>query len=171
MNKTKWYLGHTKGPLPEPVYLEDFAWECDRYWGGGHIGNKNFHAHFDGAFLEVPDIRGHVLGNFITPWTKLPEYLKPEDCEVISNGCSIWEPLSFFLDHAAYSENEWWRIKDLFKQFYRFRDAVECFQYGGDCVSEGRNPAKTSPVMAKRINKHIQDVIIPEIHKALNHGN
>ena len=46
--KTKWYLGKTKGINPEPVYLEDFEWHCGWYWGGGYIGNNNFHAH---AFL------------------------------------------------------------------------------------------------------------------------
>lgn len=169
MNTTKWYLGRTKGSNPEPVLLTDFTWDCDWYWGGGYIGNSKFHTHFDSAFLEVPDIRGHVLGNFITPWTKLPEYIKREDCQVLSNVCSVWEPLSFFLDYAQYSKTEWWRIKDLFKQFYRLRDAAECFQYGGHCSGDGRNPAELNKEMAKQINNHIGAVIIPEIRKALNH--
>ena len=167
-DKKRWYLGNTKGSRSEPVYLEDFIWECGWYWSGGYVGNRNFHCHFDGCFLEVPDIRGHSLGNFITPWTKLPDYIKKEDCTELRNGCSIWEPLSIFLDNAQYSENEWWRIKDLFKQFYTLKNAAEVFQYGGHCSSQGRNPTELNPEMAKSINKHIETVIIPEIRKALD---
>ena len=169
-NETKWYLGKTKGTIPEAVFLTDFGWECGWYWGGGYIGNSNFHAHFDGAFMEVPDIRGHCLGNFITPWTKLPDYLKPKDCTVISNGCSVWEDLGTFLDDAQYSAKEWWRIKDLFKQFYIIRAAAEVFQYGGHCTTDKRNPAELNKEMVDSLNKHIETVIIPEIRKAMNHS-
>jgi hypothetical protein len=164
--KNKWYLGKTKGPRSESVFLEDFSWDCGWYWSGGYIGNNNFHAHFDGAFLEVPDIRGHCLGNFVTPWTNLKDYQK--GARILSNGAAVWEPLSTFLDNAQYTENEWWRIKDLFKQFYRLRDAAEVFQHGGHCTSAGRNPAELNKDMAKSINKHIETVIIPEIRKALD---
>jgi len=70
--KFKILLGYTKRKqygTREPVYLEGFKWDCGWYWGGGYIGNSKFHAHFNGAFLDTPDIRGHVLGNFVTPWT------------------------------------------------------------------------------------------------------
>lgn len=171
MEKTKWYLGKLKNhpELPNGVFLEDFSWDCDWYWGGGYIGNRDFHCHFDGCFLEVPDIRGHPLGNFITPWTKLPDYIKPENCTVLRNGCAIWEPLSVFLDDPQYTENEWWRIKDLFKQFYVLKAAAECYQYGGHCTSKGRQPNETNKEMQDRINAHIRDVIIPLTRKALNH--
>jgi hypothetical protein len=161
---TKWFLGSTKGSRPENVYLRDFSWECNWYWSGGLIGNSNFSAHFDGAFLDVPDIRGHALGNFITPWTKNP----PADSIVINNGCSVWEDLSTFLDNPQYNTNQWWRIKDLFKQFYTLRHAAEVFQYGGHCTSDKRNPAELNKEMADKINKHIETVIIPEIRKSLN---
>ena len=169
MTKQNWFLGQIK-ESGNGVFLEDFSWDCGWYWGGGYIGNDSFHAHFDDAFLNVPDIRGHVLGNFITPWTTLPDYLKNGKPVTISNGCSVWEPLGTFLDNPQYNENEWWRIKDLFKQFYTLRDAAECFQYGGHCTAGARNPAELNKEMAAKINKHIEVVIIPEIRKALNHG-
>lgn len=159
-------LGYTKRAQygrREPVYLEGFKWDCGWYWGGGYIGNKNFHAHFDGAFLDVPDIRGHVLGNFITPWQP-----KTENSVVVSNGCSIWENITTFLDDVPpHISNRFWRIKDLYKQFYKLREAAEVFQHGGHCTSEGRNPAELNKEMAKMINDHIYAVIIPEIIKAL----
>jgi hypothetical protein len=167
--KKRWYLGRTKGNHSEAIYLEDFSWDCGWYWGGGYIGNRNMHCHFDGCFLDIPDIRGHSLGGqFVTPWTPESQYLKKADMVVINNGCSVWEPLSFFLDEAQYSEREWWRIKDLFKQFYALRAAAECFQYGGHCTSEARNPLEINKEMQDKINAHIGNVIIPEIRKVLN---
>ncbi len=162
--KKEWYLGNTKGNNSEPIYLSDFEWQCGWYWAGGYIGNKNLHCHFDGCFLDVPDIRGHSLGNFVTPWT--PN--RSADAKVVSNGCSIWEPLSFFLNNSQYSENEWWRIKDLFSQFYSLKKAAEVFQYGGHCSARGRTPAELNKEMANKLNAHIRDVIIPEIRKALD---
>ena len=161
----KWYLGTIKG-THERVYLYGFDWECDWYWSGGGIGNRNFWSHFDSAFLNVPDIRGHCLGNFVTPWTQPKQWQK--DARIISNGSSIWEPLSTFLDDAQYSEKEWWRIKDFFKQFYSLRDAAEVFQYGGHCTSEKRNETELDKGMADKLNAHIENVIIPLIKDAMD---
>jgi hypothetical protein len=154
MTKTKWYLGNLKGNHPEAIYLEDFTWDCGWYWGGGYVGNRNMHCLFDGCFLEVPDHRGHSLGAF-TP-------------KNISNGCSVWEKLSTFLDNAQYNENQWWRIKDLFKQFYALKEAAEVFQHGGHCTSDKRDPREINKDMAAALNKHIETVIIPLIRDALN---
>lgn len=169
--KFKILLGYTKPKQygqRRPVYLEGFEWDCGWYWGGGYIGNKDFHAHFDGAFLNTPDIRGHSLGNFITPWTLLPEYIKKESCVVVSNGCSVWENITTFLDDVpAHISKRWRRIKDLYKQFYILKEAAETFLHGGHCTSEGRNPAEVNKEMAAQINDHIYMVIIPEIVKAL----
>lgn len=171
MAKKRWLLGYTKKELygtREPVYLEDFSWDCGWYWGGGYIGNSRFHSHFDSAFLNTPDSRGHALGNFFDPWTRFPEHLKKENVAVLENGAAIWEPLDFFLDYPQYTDAEWWRIKDLFKQFYVLRDAAEVFQYGGHCTSTGRTDGEINKEMANQINEHIKTVIIPEIRKVLN---
>jgi len=32
----------------EIEYLYDFTWDCDWYWGGGYVGNRNLHHHFKG---------------------------------------------------------------------------------------------------------------------------
>lgn len=173
MNVKKWYLGKLKNST-EQVYLEDFKFDCGWYWAGGYIGNHKFHAHFDGAFLNVPDIRGHSLNSkdtyFTTPWERIPEYVKPESKKILRNGAAVWEDLSFFLDDAQYNTDQWWRIKDLFKQFYALKKAAEVFAHGGHCTSEGRNPKELNKAMNKKINAHIETVIIPEIRKALNKG-
>lgn len=165
--KFKVLLGYTKKQYSgtrEPVYLEGFSWDCGWYWGGGYIGNRNFHAHFDGAFLNTPDIRGHVLGNFITPWSNKPQ----SDYVVLSNGAAVWENINVFLDnvpkHISYN---WWRIKDLYKQFYSLKSAAETFRHGGHCTSAGRNEEEINKEMEDKINAHIGNVIIPEICKVL----
>lgn len=183
-------LGYTKKlyrGVKESVSLNGFKWNCGWYWGGGYIGNKNFHAHFDGAFLNVPDIRGHSLGNFITPWTLVREHgderyvitkgtnelfaTSPtftNTYRIISNGWSVWEPIETFLDDVPeHIVKNWWRIKDLYKQFYRLREAAEVFRYGGNCTNQGRTEAERNSDIAQKINGHIRDIIIPEIIKAL----
>ncbi len=172
MKKKKWYLGKLKGTA-EPVYLEDFRWECDWYWGGGYIGNKQFHAHFDGAFLDTVDSRGHPLNSrytFLDPWQPIPHHLTKENVLRISNGASVWEHLSFFLDDPQYGPNQWWRLKDLFTQFYRLKAAAEVFLHGGHCSLTGRHEAEINKDMADRLNTHIETVIIAEIRKALNNS-
>lgn len=173
--KKKWLLGYLKtkdeSQRLEPVYLEDFEWSCGWYWSGGYIGNAKFHAHFDGAFLNTPDIRGHSLNSgicFLSPWQNVPSHRDASDVHRISNGASVWEDLSTFLKSPQYDSGQWWRIKDLFKQFYALQNAAEVFQYGGHCTSTGRNPSEINKDMANSINKHIETVIIPEIRKALD---
>jgi len=170
MDKERWLLGYLKG-TSEPVYLFDFKFECNWDWGGGYIGNNKFHAHFDGAFLNTIDPRGHCLNSkfiFMDPWQIPPSYAKKENIIIVQNGASVWEDLKFFLDDPQYSSREWWRIKDLFKQFYSLKAAAETFQFGGHCTSEGRNPAELNKEMADKINHHIETVIIPETRKILN---
>lgn len=171
MSEKRWFLGNLKGTLV-PVHLTDFKWDCGWYWSGGYIGNRNFHAHFVGAFLETVDVRGHSLDSegatFVSSWMTVPEYVNPEKVKVVRNGASVWEDLDFFLDNAQYDERQWWRIKDLFKQFYALKDAAEVFQYGGHCSSDGRTAGEVNKEMAASINKHIESVVIVEIRKALD---
>lgn len=163
--KNKVFLGYTKVVrygLRAPIYLENFTWDCDWYWAGGYLGNKNCHFHFDGAFLDTPDRRGHPLGSFCTPWDSKEER---ERSVVLTNGCSIWENITTFLDEVPeHLSQHWWRIKDLFKQFYKYREAAECAKLGGHCTSSGRSDKEIRPRLNKLLNLHLLKVIIPEIH-------
>ena len=49
------------------------------------------------------------------------------------------------------------------KQFYAYREAAECFTHGGNYTSDGATEAEIDTDMAAKINKHIKDVIIPEV--------
>ena len=101
MTEKKWFLGYLKG-TKKSVYLKDFEWECDWYWGGGYIGNSSFHAHFDGAFLKVPDIRGHCLNSknacFIIVKTIVFTYL----CGMKKDQIQTLPPLSVTLSLEEY---------------------------------------------------------------------
>ena len=166
--ETKWYLGKLKNEN-ERVYLYDFTWDCDWYWGGGYIGNDGLHGHFKNAFLDTPDIRGHLLGNFITPWTVLPEGIDETNYIVIPDGSSIWEPIETFLDDVPdHISNNWWRIKDLFVQFYAIQKAAEVFRHGGNCTSTNRNPHEINLEFNTQLNNHLEQVIISEIRKVFN---
>ena len=66
------------------------------------------------------------------------------------------------------TDPELWRLCDLFKQFYAYKEAAECFQYGGHYTSTGRTPEELKPEMAQAINAHIENVIIPEIRKLMD---
>lgn len=166
MSKTLIKLGRTKGQRPESIYLYDFSWDCNWYWGGGYLGNRDCHFHFDGAFLDVPDRRGHPLGRFITPWDE-----KKLGDVVVSNGCSVWEDIETFLDDVpeVVSKN-WWRIKDLFKQFYAIQSAAEVFRHGGHCTPKDRTDGEIRKDMELELNRHIRDVIIPCVYEAIGLG-
>lgn len=166
MSRKQWYLGRLKDTVCTSVYLYDFSWDCGWYWAGGYIGNKDFHAHFHDAFLDTPDIRGHCLGNFVTPWTKDV----PKNSVVLRNGAAVWEPIETFLDDVPdHISKNWWRIKDLFRQFYALKAAAEVFKHGGHCTSEGRTSEEINPELAALINKHIETVIIPQIRSIFDH--
>lgn len=164
-------LGYTKKAQygeRRPIYLTGFSWDYGWYWGGGYIGNKDLHTHFDGCFLGCPDSRGHSLGSFYDPWTPAGKYTTEENIKRMKNGAAVWEDLEFFLDDVPeHIAKNWWRIKDLYKQFYAYKEAAECFRHGGHCTSEGRKPEELVPGMADAINKHIETVIIPAITEAL----
>lgn len=153
----RWYLGVTKTEPSYPIHLADFRWACGWYWSGGYIVSPNLFNHFDECFLKRASTKGH-------PFDGLGSSIGMPQNEVY-----IWEPLSFFLDDPQYNERQWWRIKDLFVQFYALRKAAEVFQHGGHCTDAGRSSEEINLVMAKAINNHMSDTIFPLIAKALDH--
>ena len=161
--KFKVYLGKLKGEETR-VYLEGFSWDCGWYYGGGYITTRHMHTHFNGCFLDTVDDRGHSLGNFVSPWYKGNF---PGESKEIGNGASVWEDLAFFLDDPQFTTDEWWRIKDIYKQFYAIQEAAATFQHGGHCTNADRTDGEINKEMAEKLNIHIQDIIIPAAKLAL----
>lgn len=143
----KVYLGDCKN-TGYGIYLTGFSWDCNWYYGGGYLGYYNkigrpslqIHTHFDVIFLNQ---------------------------KIENNRTALWYNLKDLVDNPQFNNNEWWRIKDLYKQFYISRDCAEVFQYGGNCISEGRSKNEINKDMADKINKHIENNIISEIKKIL----
>lgn len=65
------------------------------------------------------------------------------------------------------SEGDWWRLCDLFKQFYAHKESARCFHSGGHYTSKDRKEDEINKEMEDKINKHIEDVVIREIRLLL----
>lgn len=144
----KFLLGVT--PDGEYLYMDKFSWDCGWYWGGGYLWGyrrNNRHSssmvHFDSIFFK---------GN--SRYVGMDDNLRSID--VVHN-----------LKKSALTNPEWWRLMDLMKQFYTLKECAEVYQYGGHYSSSGRTEAEIDVGMAKIINMHIQDVIIPEVYKII----
>lgn len=136
MGDTLFLLG-SDGGRHGNVYLRDFSWDCDWYWGGGYIKASNEHSHFN-QFYKL--------------------YGTTEEC-------NLYDGFKSRIIEPALLDKYIWRLCDLMRQFYAFKDAAECFQYGGHYSSFNRNPNEIDKAMAAKINEHIKNVIIPEVHK------
>jgi len=142
------YLGKEKNS-GHKIYLTGFKWDCSWYWDGGYLkynfknGKQATHTHFNIVFIDKQ-------GN---------------------HSYAIWKDLKDIVDDAQFDGNDWWRIKDLYKQFYILKNAAEVFQYGGYCTSKNGSKEELNQDMVDKINTHIENVIIPEIIKILKINN
>ena len=136
-------------------WLESPKWDCGWYWGFGYVetytnNNKpeyskdiESHQHIDSPFMgqsEKYDFekKCFVKGEYIHNIFDSPKLLNP-----------------------TFSENEGWKLSELFKQFYLLKDMSEfCHKELPGCH------VTTSPVNhgdLKDWNKKINEVMIPTI--------
>lgn len=169
----KWYLGTIKNSDAK-VYLEDFKWESDWYWSGGHIevyenNIRRMHTHFNSCFLER-EFLTHLFSGFgpnifhhgtIADEREGITYHKIEQSP-------MWEDLSFFMDNPPYNKSEWWKIKSVFDSFYKIKKVAECFHSGSRL---SHIPEIENKDIAAQMNEQIKTVIIPKAHKLLNKEN
>ena len=138
--KKEWLLGKTADG--ERVCLEDFSWDCKWYWGGGYI-----HIYERGAR------RWHTHTHFDTYFAGKQD---------------LFTEFNAMIKHSVLNQKQIWRLCDLMVQFYAFRKAAGCFQYGGHYTSDGRTEAEFRLDLAEATNKHIETVIIKEIRSLLD---
>lgn len=81
------------------------------------------------------------------------------------NVCAFDAIKADFGDSLLISDEHLWRFVDLFVQFYAHTKSAEAFQYGGHMTSRGRKEEEINKTLAKAINDHIRDVIIPAVHE------
>lgn len=153
MNKVKNNKGFLLGVTTDHyyVYLQDFSWDCGWYWGGGYVqtyyknnSSMNTHTHFDSLFF-----------NGTSQLVTIPNGIR--NIDVVRNTFA----------KSSLTENEWWRLMDLMKQFYAHKESASAFHMGGHYTSTGRTKAELSEVMCNSINLHIKENVIPEIQKLL----
>lgn len=125
------------------IYMRDFSFDCGWYWAGGYMTNCYKNSRCSGHY--------HFDST----------YLK---------GASGIDKVKEQFKWSTLTENEWWRLLDLMKQFYVLKASAEVFQYGGHYTSKGRTPEEINPEMAKMINNQIEQVIIPQVRKLLTEG-
>jgi len=145
--KELWYLGLTRND--EKVYLEEFSWDCGWYWGGGYICT---------AHKNVTE--NQVLHGQCSMHTHFDSFFKKDGMCFIDVKKSIFKT-------SYLSTRQWWRLADLFEQFYALKAAAGIYKHGGHQTSYGRTYAETDSEMAAKLNKQIEHVIIPEIRKLL----
>ena len=120
------YLGTSK-KYGSNIWLEDFKWDCDWYWGGGYLGNKNLHYHLESYFQDAVNAYDSINADFG--------------------------------DSLKLTSSQLWRFCDLFKQFYSYKTAAECAQYGGHYTSADRKDDEINADLGVLINKQIEIVI------------
>jgi len=120
------------------VYLENFSWDCGWYWSGGYLEVLN---------RPHTDISMHYHFERFGKDNNLKDGFDNE-----------------FKD-TPFTEDEIWRLCDLFKQFYTLRECAEVFKWGGSYTSKGRTKQEIKPKLNITLNRHIETVIIPEILK------
>jgi len=97
-------------------WLESPTWDCDWYWGFGYVetytNNKNPHIARDISSHQ------HIDSSFMG---QMEKYDSKKGCFVKADYIhNIYDaPL---LDKTTFTENEGWKLSELFKQFYLLKD-------------------------------------------------
>ena len=126
-----WLLGKTEDG--QRIYLEDFKWDCGWYWGGGYL---KWYARGAKAWHSHTHF-GSTFGDYTDTHTGYNKHIK----------------------HSVLNDEEVWRLCDLMRQFYCYREAAECAQYGGHMTSKGRKKEELNKDLGAAINKQIEIVI------------
>ena len=166
MTKKSWYLGHDES---DRYFLEDFTWDCGWYWGGGYLevyrgyktkstgpdNQHRMHTHFDSHLSTLGD----------GDWFKVDggKFIRSEDTR-----CNWFDGFKKHIPYTVLTDDEIWRLCDLMIQFYAYRRASECFQYGGHYSSKGRTRREIRKPMERECNKQIEKVIIPLVRELLD---
>lgn len=124
----------------ETVYITNFSWDCGWYWGGGYVQSKK-----DGQMVS----HQHFDGLFL-------------------NGGQITGARDAYLKRSLLTDEQWYRLCDLFKRFYAYKESAMSLHRGGAHItSRDAKVYEKDEALSKAMNKHIEDVIIREIRLLL----
>jgi len=132
------------------VYLEDFSWDCDWYWGGGYLEVFNKpksditeHYHLDGVINESKK----NAFNAVNAFNAIKEH---------------------FLE-LVLTDDELWLFCDLMMSFYALKEAAEVIGKGGGHYTT-HNKITADKALARTLNAIIKNEIIPAVHDLLQKG-
>ena len=134
-----WLLGKTADG--QKIYLEDFKWVCGWYWGGGCLKwfSRGAKAWHSHTHFDS------TFGGRSDTHTGYNEHIK----------------------YSVLDDKEVWRLCDLMRQFYCYRDAAECTQYGGQMSLTSRAEDEINTDLGRYINEQIE-VVIREVRLLLD---
>ncbi len=119
-------------------WLEAPSWDCGWYWGFGHIYTypNNNTAKESKTFQHIDNpMRWFVYSNVLPKLAKVP-----------------------------YTEDEAWKLVELFKQFYLLRDMAGYYKRGGCYISVLDNHKR---LQDRTQTKNLNNIRIPEITKQI----
>ena len=139
----KYLMG--KNQNGEKVWLETPSWDCDWYWGFGYLSTKTGHTHANG-----------LTGKF--------EYWDAEKrCHRLTSEYmhNIYD--SPKLVETTFTENEGWKLSELFKEFYLLKDMAEYTHRNPASCNLTTSPVTQNPEKMAVWQKEINEVMIPLI--------
>lgn len=114
-------------------YLQKPSWDCDWYWGFGYI-----HTYTNNNNPEMSrDLNSHYH------WDSFKEYPHP-----------------IHLVKTPFTENEWWKLRELAKTIYTLRETAQLFHLGSAHITN--NPLRDE-IKNPEIAEHINKVLIPKL--------
>lgn len=146
-------------------WLEAASWDCEWYWGFGYVETYNLggkrkpssctdiqsHQHIDSSFMGKHEFYNHETHKF-------------EQSEYIHN---IFD--SPKLAQTTFTENEGWKLSELFNTFYKLKEFAALYHSGGSGTST--NPLQSilkNEAQENHINKVLLPKVFEEIYKILN---
>lgn len=141
--KSHYYLLGTRKEDGVKVWLEDFSWDCDWYWGGGYLevfkANRrdiDEHFHLDGLWSE--------------------------------SNKNAFDAIKDYFETLTLTDDELWSFVDLMKSFYTFRSVAEIYHTGHSHYTSSGVPDLKNATEYEVINQEvIGKKIIPAVRDLL----
>lgn len=122
-------------------YVKAPSWDCGWYWGFGYI--RTF------TNNRAPEMSRDIDSHY--HWESFKDYPQPNH-----------------LIETPFTQNEWWKLRELAKTIYTLRETAEVLGRGGSHITT--NPLRellTDETMVKRINEELIPKLWEEMRKIL----
>jgi hypothetical protein len=121
-------------------WLEAPSWDCGCYWGFGYI--ETYTRNKQPQYSK--DITSHSHANNFMNW------------------CIEWNGKASILKETTFTQDEAWKLCELFKRFYLFKDLAELYYHGSAHITSSCYSMQDE-VKAEEINKQVLPQIMDNI--------